>query len=305
MLHSLLVNGGEQVHVHYLHSPQFPSDWKDGLTAMVEREQGSISFYEIDDERCAQLPTEGFTRKATWYRIFLPELLADVERVLYLDSDLLVLDSLVPLWTIDLAHHYVAAVTNVFQIEHLWRPTALGLSSPLEYFNAGVMLLNLDLMRRNGCSEALREYATEHAAELGWRDQDAVNVVLGRRRLPLAPRWNCMNSFLTLPWSAYVFGVPAFDEARGNPAIRHFEGPGSNKPWHYLCERNMRDLYAHHRSQTPWPEFRLEGVTPINFGRRASRSVRRVAAGLRPEARHDPSLADRDSATEWAGQLGR
>jgi lipopolysaccharide biosynthesis glycosyltransferase len=303
MLHSVLVNGGEQVQVHYLHGPQFPADWKQGLTAMVEREGGLISFYEIDDERCARFPTEGFTRKATWYRVFLPELLAGVERVLYLDSDLLVLDSLAPLWTIDISDHYLAAVTNVFQIEHLWRPTSLGLKSPLEYFNAGVMLLNLDLMRRDGCSETLSEYAALHAAKLEWRDQDAVNVVLGPRRLPLAPRWNCMNSLLTYPWSPYVYGVPAYDEAHGNPAIRHFEGPGSNKPWHYLCERDMRDLYAYHRRQTPWPDFRLEGVTPINLARRVSRWAQRVARGLRRETRHDPSLADRDPAKR-VGALG-
>jgi hypothetical protein len=34
-----------------------------------------------------------------------------------------------------------------------------------------------------------------------------------------------------------------------------------NKPWHYGCERDMRDLYAEHRAHTPWPKFRPEGMT--------------------------------------------
>ena len=51
---------------------------------------GELTFVGVPDERVDGLPTEGFTRKATWYRIFLPELLPDVDRVLYLDADLIV-----------------------------------------------------------------------------------------------------------------------------------------------------------------------------------------------------------------------
>lgn len=296
MLHSVLVNGGDRVHVHYLHGPEFPVDARERLAEMVGRLGGEISFLLISDEQCRGLPVEGFTRRATWYRIFLPELLADVERVLYLDSDLIVVDSLRPLQAIDLSEHYLAAVTNVFQIEHLRRPTKLGLKGPLEYFNAGVMLMNLELMRRDDRTAALVEYATRNADKLAWRDQDAVNVVLGGRRLALHPRFNCMNSVLNFPWSPYVFGPEAVDEAHDNPAVRHFEGPSVNKPWHYMCDRRLCELYARHRRQTPWPDFRLEGATPANFVRRAVRSLRRRARNLRRVIDYDPSLADRDPA---------
>ncbi len=50
-----------------------------------------------------------------------------------------------------------------------------------------------------------------------------------------------------------MFGAEAVEEARRNPGIRHFEGPGSNKPWDPGCERAMRELYLDHRSRTPWP----------------------------------------------------
>jgi lipopolysaccharide biosynthesis glycosyltransferase len=294
MLHSVLENADTEIHVHYLRGPRFAPRSAEAIAAMVRKQGATIEFLEIPDAWCAGLPTEGFTRLATWYRIFLPQLLPDVERILYLDSDLLVLDSLAPLAEIDLSEHYLGAVTNVFEPEHLRRPTKLGLDSPLAYFNAGVMLMNLDLMRRDGCTEALRKFAIEHAEQLAWRDQDAVNVVLGSRRLPLHPRWNCMNSVLNFPWSPYVFGVDAVDEAHAKPAIRHFEGPGVNKPWHFLCDRRMQKLYARHRLETPWPKYRVEGVTPANFGRRVARTARRQVAALRRRPGHDPSLVDRD-----------
>jgi lipopolysaccharide biosynthesis glycosyltransferase len=164
-------------------------------------------------------------------------------------------------------------VTNVFYMRsHAQRPRELGIE-PADYFNSGVVLMNLEQMRRDGSSRALLDYAVAHAPELAWPDQDALNVVLGRRRVPLHPRWNCMNSVLMFPWAADVFGEEAVAEARARPAIRHFEGPTINKPWHYGSESPMREVYFEHRRQTPWPRCRIEGRTPRNVLRRAARSV--------------------------------
>jgi lipopolysaccharide biosynthesis glycosyltransferase len=135
-----------------------------------------------------------------------------------------------------------------------------------EYFNSGVLLLDLELMRRDGCMEAVREFALENRDRLIWPDQDALNVVLGRRRLALHPRWNSMNSLdFYRERSEKVFGPQPLREARERPGIRHFEGPWINKPWHILCERANRELYAGHRRATPWPRYRRTGLTPANL----------------------------------------
>ena len=268
MLHSVISgNPSDEVHIHYLHGPDLSAHTRSQLAHMVEQAGGALTFLEIPDAWCAGLPTAGFTRKATWYRIFLPQVLPDVERILYLDADAIVVESLRSLWDLDLSEQYVAAVTNVFEPHFAYRPAELGLAGPHAYFNAGVLMMNLDLMRRDGCTDALLAYATAHE-QLLWRDQDALNVVLGHRRLPLHPRWNCMNSVLLFPWSAEVFGTEAVSEARARPAIRHFEGPSVNKPWHYLCALEHRDLYFRHRRQTPWPRARIEGRTPRNVWER-------------------------------------
>jgi lipopolysaccharide biosynthesis glycosyltransferase len=270
MLHSVLSHrGGHELNVHYLTGPGFPARSRDLLAEMVERERGSLSFLEVPDDLVAGLPTMEHAPSSLWYRVFLPELAPQLERVLYLDLDTIVVDSLAPLWDgTELGDRYLAAVTNVFMREHMGRSAAIGLSGDDVYFNSGVMLMNLALWRQDGCAAALREYALEHRERLGWADQDAMNILLGHRRLPLHPRWNCMNSVLDFPWAVDVFGAEAVEEARRRPAIRHFEGPSINKPWHYLCEREMRDLYFEHRRATPWPEVRLEGRTPRNMWRR-------------------------------------
>jgi lipopolysaccharide biosynthesis glycosyltransferase len=256
MLHSMLALHPEHdVHIHYMHGPDIPSALEDELAGMVERIGGTISFLRIADSEIEGLPTKGFTRKATWYRIFLPELLRDVDRILYLDADLIVLDSVAPLWSLDLEGQWLGAVTNVFQDNHLHRPVELGLAGPHVYFNAGVLLMNLKEMRRDGRTAALLEFGVTNADRIEWRDQDALNVVLGERRLALHPRWNCMNSFFAFPRNARVLGRLALRKALRRPAIRHFEGPAQNKPWDERCDPELRELYMRHRRETPWPEL--------------------------------------------------
>lgn len=264
MLHSALTHlEGRDVHVHYLHGPDIPDRSIRSLTEMIERKNGSASFLSIPDERIEGLPITQHFNRAMWYRVHLPELIPDVDRVLYLDADLIVLDSLGPLWDTDLADNYLAAVTNVFGPWDMHYPATLGVSAS-SYFNTGVLLMNLEAMRRDDCTTALRDYALEHGETLWFCDQDAMNVLLGGRRLPLHPRWNCMNSLYIFPASTDVFGGDRVEEARRSPAVRHFEGGGANKPWHYLCDHPMREAYFEHRRQTPWPNVKLEGFTARN-----------------------------------------
>jgi lipopolysaccharide biosynthesis glycosyltransferase len=276
MLHSVLArNQDATMHVHLLHGPDITERQEEQLAEMVVRHAGEISYLRVADDEVAGLPTKGFTGKATWYRIFLPGLLPEVDRLVYLDSDVLVLESLLPLARTDLRGNLVGAVTNVYRHDHLHRLATLGLDRPDRYFNAGVLLMDLDAMRREGSTDALLSYGRQNSGAIEWRDQDTLNVVLANRRLPLHPRWNVMNSF-EWPHAAELFGAEAVREARRHPAIRHFEGPADNKPWHFMCEREGRERYREHRRRTPWPRYRREGVTVRNVLRQGRRRLRRL-----------------------------
>ena len=277
MLHSVLdQRGGRQLSVHYLHGPGLETSSRDAVARMVEGGSAAITFHEVPEAVVADLPVQGYFTPAMWYRILAPELLSELDRVLYLDADIIALDSLAPLWDMDLDGAIVAAVTNVLEPQHAKRPRQLGLPESQQYFNTGVLLMDLTAMRREGSTAALCDYARRSGEELIWPDQDAYNVVLGARRLELHPRWNCMNSFWLFEASVAAFGSRAVAEARTNPAVRHFEGPGLNKPWHYMCDRPLRDAYLVHRRQTPWPRFRFEDATIANRARRLVRRLHRL-----------------------------
>jgi lipopolysaccharide biosynthesis glycosyltransferase len=270
MIHSVAqARGSLDLRVHFLHGPRLAERPRRKLEGMVEGLGAGIRFYEIADARVAGLPVYHEITPVMWYRIWLPELVPDAERMLYLDGDALAVDSLEPLWATSLADHLVGAVTNVFHLDPdaRARPAALGLPGLDWYFNSGVLLLNLEAMRREGVTGKLMELA--RSEDLLYPDQDALNAVMGPRRLRLHPRWNFMNSMLDYPWADEVHARAELEEARHRPGIRHFEGGGINKPWRKDCPFEGRELYFEHRRETPWPRVpgrlrqRLTAMRPV------------------------------------------
>jgi hypothetical protein len=149
MLHSVLsAERAGEIHVDFLHGPQLQARALGALEQMVTDQGASISLHLIGDQLVAGLPEWGRIPTTMWYRIFLPDLLPEVGRALYLDVDTIVLRSLSPLWALDLRDHYVAAVTNVPERHMLGHAEELGGAGPGDYFNSGVLLMNLELMPR-------------------------------------------------------------------------------------------------------------------------------------------------------------
>lgn len=253
MLHSALFHsGGRHVAIHFMH--------RAGLNPMViERlrhlaDAGGAEFdpITIEDRMVQGLAGTQRISLEAWYRSLLPGLRPDLNRVLYLDCDVLVTDALGPLWETDIGDCYAAAVQNVFEPVHRTRHHALGVPPGQVYFNSGVLLMNLSRMREDGCAQQILEHGRRHGPRLIWAEQDSVNAVLGRSCRLLHPRWNCQNSLFYWRRAEEVFGRERVAEATREPAIVHFEGPGLAKPWNYLCKHPYRGHYYFHLAHTPW-----------------------------------------------------
>ncbi len=294
MVHSLLTsNPGDQVRVHYLHGPDFPQALRNGLAQMVHDLGADLELHVVPDDAVAGLPAHGRISATMWYRIFLPDLAPDVDRILYLDADTLVLAPIGPLVETPLEGAYVAAVPNVFLDEHVGHPERLGLAPGQRYFNSGVLVLDLARMRQDACTDAI--LTTARRRPLMWPDQDALNLVLGPGHVDVHPRWNCMNSLFLVARAREVFAADVLEEARTDPAILHFEGPGMVKPWHHLSKHPFRDRYTIHRRSTPWPDAPVEGRTWSNRLLRAlptPTAIRLLGRWYGFRARHS-RLADR------------
>jgi FkbM family methyltransferase len=259
MLRSLLAHASPPaVRIHVLHGARtLGATTRDRLERMVAEAGAALDWLEVPDALIADFPRQRF-HVACWYRILLPTLLPRVERVLYLDSDTLVLQDLAPLWATDLQGRLFGAVVNPLYAFMPDRSAELGLAAPAEYLNSGVLLMDLARMRADGTAERVRRYAMEHPQNV-WPEQDALSVVCRGAWLPLHPRWNAQSTVFDLRPGRLPFAPDEALAARRDPAVVHFIGP--HKPWHYLCRHPLRRRYADFRRQTPWPQLDLEGRT--------------------------------------------
>ncbi len=199
----------------------------DGLTAADLRHLEAFVHVEAIApplDRLAGLPVRRpFTREA-YFPLLLPDVLPTaLDRVLFLDADLLVLDDLTPLWTVDLEGAPVAAVADgaiplVSSPRGLAAYRALGIPAAAPYFNAGVMLMDLGAWRREAVTPRAIEFLRS-ARRVDFLHQEALNAVLWNRWRPLPSRWNVLAGL------AGRFDVALPDV----PAIAHFAG--RFKPW--------------------------------------------------------------------------
>lgn len=244
--------------VHVLHS--VPINDEDGrkLRATLDAVSAELHLLHVPAQDVADLP-EGYFPRSVWLRILLPELLPSVDKVLYLDADTVVVDDLTPLWETALAPDLVGAVTNpLYPFMPPYYRDALGIARPEDYFNSGVLLMDLDQMRREETATRLREYAIQHPGNW-YPDQDAFNVVCQGRRRALHPRWNVQSTIYELKDAELPFPADRTAEARQHPAVVHFIGPF--KPWSYLCRHPLQHLYFEHARATPWGAPAIEGRT--------------------------------------------
>ena len=232
------------------------------LQRVVEEGKGSVRFHGISPSTLTGLPTTAEFGNVVWLRLYLPEILADATRVLYLDSDTFVVRPLLDLWETPLGEAPLAAVANVVEPPLRSHVAALGVSYPGGYFNSGVLLMNLQLMRAEDALEQLLRFAVDHRGALVWPDQDVLNGVFSERWASLHPRFNA-QSVLWHPagWATEVFGEQVVGEAKRSPVVRHFEGRGLCKPWHYMCPVPGYKEYRKVLETTPWAHMQIEDRT--------------------------------------------
>jgi lipopolysaccharide biosynthesis glycosyltransferase len=258
----LLQHDRGEVRFEVIHDGSLSNDHIRLLNEMVAEGGSEIQVRRIDERLLRGLPLIGRFGPIVWSRLFLPELLGDTPRALYLDCDVLVLERLDALWQIDLGTSLVAAVANVVEPGARDHVARIGVGYPGGFFNSGVLLFDLDHMRRAGSTDRLVQFAVDYGEKLVWPDQDTLNVVFDGRWHSLHPRWNAQNSLWSWrAWAIEVFGEQQVEEAVRDPAIRHFEGPSVAKPWHYLCPMPHRESYRRTLAQTPWAGEPLQDCT--------------------------------------------
>jgi lipopolysaccharide biosynthesis glycosyltransferase len=240
----------------------YPAEQK-RLQAMIDGfGNATARFVVFDSERIARLPIRLHLTALTYVRLFAAELFDDnVERVLYLDTDLVVCDDIAPLWSIDMGDKPLAGALDIFI-------DAQRAGAAKNYINAGVLLLNLRQWRAENAGEKLIGYIDAHT-DLPYLDQDALNQVFAGRIQIVPLRWNFQARMAHAGAKALGLARAEFIEMRRNPGIVHYTT--GSKPWMYRKSVPYTGLYYRYLAMTPWSDYRAPDKT---LRRQISQAVR-------------------------------
>ena len=215
------------------------------LTRQVKSDNVGIGFLDVDAALGdIELPHHGHFRPETYYRLLAPQLLPNVDKAIYLDSDLIVEKDIAGLFDVDVTGYPLAATRDadtIGQIEGYdatvgpYLKNELGMRNPHDYFQAGVLLMNLAELRRTVSPEEFLALSTQRMWR--WLDQDVLNRVVNGNYVRVHMRWNYLMDWQHLRRTHIVSNAPAdvraeYEEAAADPAIIHFAGP-DNRPWLY------------------------------------------------------------------------
>lgn len=229
MLCSVFENNKDlHFYVHLLHS-ELTKDSIAIMTNFCSRYQNQISFYKIDDEMLKNVNRRENSPVsiATYYRVLLPDLLDEsIDKIFYLDCDVIVLGDIKPLYDINYDGYGVAAIFDASPYDSAHREL-MGLDLTGKAFCAGVMMINLDYWREHNSKDALLEYSNTKQEKVYLEDQDALNYVFRNHWFQLPYKW------AKTPLSIGIVdpNMKDFDqyEYAFEPRIIHYAG--SLKPW--------------------------------------------------------------------------
>lgn len=193
----------------------------------------SVSFHDISatvEAFSCHLHTRDYYSRTTYYRLFIPNLYPTLDRALYLDCDLLIRGDIAQLYDTELGNHLAAAIPDTFidreESLRLYATKRVGLESSKDYFNAGVLLMNLRAMREYGFQNVFLSLLDAVKFNIA-QDQDYLNVICQNRTVLLDREWN------TMPFEAEVPETKLVHFNLDNKPWHKEDVPYSGQFWHY------------------------------------------------------------------------
>ena len=226
----------------------------------------------------------------TYFRLLIPELLAEYQKAIYLDGDMICCTDIASLYDINLENYLLAAVRDV-GVSWYYSPNhseemkflysvLLHLKKPEDYFCAGMCILNIDLFRKTISTDEIFKLAASRQWQV--HDQDVLNYLAENKTFLLPFHWN----FMYTPNAKYLpeYLQNEYLEAKENPRIIHY------KPWTYKNYIPHFDLFWKYATRTPFIDIIIENMKEKgtvsddsfeSFAQQIILNIKKRAVGLR------------------------
>ena len=241
VLKSLSVNDPfRNYHIHLIHNDEDAE-----CKAYCQQLGYACNTYQIDEKFLENTPVNKYYSAVMYYRLFAPEILPEsVKKVIYLDPDILVLNPLHPLWETEMENCLFLAASHTEKHEVIDNINRIRLNTSAPYFNTGIMVMNLEEIRRTYEKEKIYQFIEKNASFLLLPDQDVFNALYGHVTKPVPDIiWN----YDARKYSHYYRKSSRTADEKWlmqNTVIMHF--CGKSKPWKTQYPYRFGNLYLHY-----------------------------------------------------------
>ena len=249
LLTSIHLNNPGEIFSLYLLHKDIPRENLEQVKAQCSWYGYTFTPVTVEEALFKGAPVTKQYPKEMYYRLLAPHLLPEtLKKVIYLDPDILVINPLRPLWEIDLKEKLFAAAAHTGKAQLADGVNQLRLGTQGQYYNSGVLLLNLRAGREKIDPQTIFQYVKEHGRELLLPDQDVLNALYENQILSLDDViWNydARNYRSYFLFSGGVYDLPWVME---HTVVIHF--CGKDKPWKKGYSRRFGVLYQHYLQLT-------------------------------------------------------
>ncbi|EOS7950473.1 glycosyltransferase family 8 protein [Enterococcus hirae] len=249
---SVLENSDPKVFVRfYVIDDNIDNESKQLLRFSVKnsRMNTEVEFLKINKKFFENVVTSDRIPETAYYRIAIPELFRgkNVERLLYMDCDMITVKDVTPLWDLEFNGAILAAVEDAGFHQRLEKMEIPAKST--RYFNSGLMLINVEKWLEQDITKKVLTFIEENPEKLRFHDQDALNAILHDRWIPLHPKWNAQGYIMAKAKKHPTpQGEKEYEETRKDPSIIHFSG--HVKPWSKDFEGTTKKYYDKYANMT-------------------------------------------------------
>ena len=229
---SLLKNASTEDELHfYILCNQISDSSKEYIKSLKNFKDFDIDFLDMDIKEFEEFPSGGsHISNTTYFRYKIAELCPNIDKIIYIDCDVIVKTSISELFEVDLTGYWIGGVEDIGY--YYWRTVddSFYIYKTGFYINAGMLLINLDEWRKNDLFHKFIDYTIKNADKIKIGDQDVINQVCIEKIKELDYKWNVQDSFYRAkPERAFNPNCQKIIYASKHPAIIHYTC--IKKPW--------------------------------------------------------------------------
>ena len=272
-LTSILENKKSELKIYMLSlENHFSKGSREIFYNLAEKYETQIEFIELKEDKLVDFPVLRHGLSA-YLRMYTPELLPDIEKLLYLDCDIIVNEPLDDLFNINIEEYDMAGVMDLIQVSDPGFLKSIGCTSG-HYVNTGVLLMNLKRLRRRNILGDTLTYLNLYKDLLRFSDQDILNGIIPNILL-LPPKFNSTIHLWNPKVRHYCLKVwteAEIEEGRNNPVVIHYISVV--KPWHWGAKHPFRNKWFFYLKMTSFKDFKP--IIDKNYLRYRFKSIKNI-----------------------------